>query len=97
MARDLHTTSLISGSDLLAFEDRLHVGKFTVAYGAGASAGASSTASVAAPIPPGAVLLVGQVAGVQLSAVASATGFTLTATPNTGTLAAGSATVLVVA
>ena len=97
MAIDLHTVSLLPGADMPAYGDRLFVSKFTVPYGAGASAGASSTANVVTTVPPGAGFFVGDVAGVYLSAVASAGGFTLTATPITGTLAAGSATVLVVA
>ena len=98
MARELHTVTIIGGADLPAYEDRLHVGKIAaLAYPAGASAGAPSTAAFVGNIPPGALILTGTVAGATVAAAQTPTGATITVTPTTGTLAAGSVGVLIIA
>jgi hypothetical protein len=97
MAKHIHDISLISGSQI-AFQDRLHIGLLQVPYGAGTGNGVAVTATLAAGIPPGALVIPASSAFGSVVATQTASGLSVTITPPTGqTLAAGSAGVLVVA
>ena len=99
MSINTHTISQIPGAPFNQF-DRVHMGKLSVAYGAGGSAGAAVTAAFTGNLPPNALVIPASLAGayVDVSNV-SVAGFTLTITPRSGgaTLAAGSAGVFIIA
>lgn len=99
MSNDVHTISVADASDPLAQPDRLiMVLKKAVAYPAGAGAGAASVVNVTGLRLPlnYAVFSGASGAYVDISAQTN-TGFTMTVTPRSGTLAAGSASLLILA
>lgn len=98
MSLDLHTVSVISGSDL-AQTDRLRLSMLAVAYGVGGSAGAAVTVAVAGEFGP----LYKVVGGAHADAIwyttaETATGFNLVVSPRlaANTLAAGTVDLLIV-